>query len=169
MNRETTCAFTGHRWLSKQQCLVLEKQLETMLFSLTKQGFTDFCSGGALGFDQLAAKTVLKLKQKMPGVHLVMVLPCKDQDAFWKPTQKEAYRALISEADRVIYTDDCYHNGCMQKRTRHMVDSSACVLAYLNHNRGGTKYTVNYAEKTGVPVLFLNGDEPMQMSVFSQI
>lgn len=169
MNRETTCAFTGHRWLENHRIPALEKQLETMLFSLAEKGFTTFCSGGALGFDQLAAKTVLKVKQKAGGVRLVLLLPCKDQDALWKPVEKIAYRALLEEADEVIYTGEHYHNGCMQKRNRQLVDSSSCVLAYLNRNCGGTKYTVNYAEKTGVPVLFLRSDVPEQLSLFPQI
>jgi len=43
-------------------------------------------------------------------------------------------------------------------RNRYMVDRSAVCLAYLKTSRGGTYNTVTYAEKNGVPVIYLAGE-----------
>ena len=36
-------------------------------------------AGGALGFDTLAAQTVLDMKKEYPQLRLILVLPCEDQ------------------------------------------------------------------------------------------
>ena len=45
--------------------------------------------------------------------------------------------------------------NCMMKRNMFLVDSSSMCVAYFNGKPGGTSNTVNYANKTGVPVLNL--------------
>lgn len=56
--------FSGHRRLP-QDCTELQKSLEKATLTLIKQGIIFFGSGAALGFDQMAAKTVLKLKKRL--------------------------------------------------------------------------------------------------------
>ncbi|MBE7040437.1 MAG: DUF1273 domain-containing protein [Ruminococcaceae bacterium] len=165
MKRETTCSFTGHRIIRSCRRDALTKQLNSAVRSLIEKGYTDFCSGGALGFDQLAAQTVISLKNEFPHIHLCMVLPCKNQDKYWSSGQKEVYRQLVAAADKIVYTAEDYDNGCMQRRNRFLVDSASCLLAYLEQNRGGTKYTVNYAEKSGISVLLLDGADSQQLSL----
>ncbi len=167
MKRETTCSFTGHRIIKNCRKEALTKQLYTAVRSLIEKGYTDFCSGGALGFDQLAAQAVIHLKEEFPHIRLCMVLPCKNQDKHWTSLQKEAYRQLVVAADEIVYTSEDYYNGCMQKRNRFLVDSASYLLAYLEQNRGGTKYTVNYAEKSGVSILLLDGADSQQLSFLS--
>lgn len=165
MQRETTCSFTGHRMIASTKVRQLKEQLHTIISSLIHEGFTDFCSGGALGFDQLCAQEIIQQKNKFPHIKLRMILPCKNQDERWTDAQKEHYRQTLSLADEIIYLSENYYDGCMQKRNRYLVDSSTRVLAYLERNCGGTKYTVNYAEKKGVPVLFLGETPSLQLSI----
>jgi hypothetical protein len=40
----------------------------------------------------------------------------------------------------------------MHKRNRHLVDNSSACIAYLTESKGGTAYTVDYAEKHGLTV-----------------
>lgn len=164
MKRETTCCFTGHRKLFQSE-ENLQKELENSIISLINAGFVTFESGGALGFDTLAAQTVLKLKKLFPHIRLSLVLPCRDQARFWSKSQQETLQDLIENADETVYTADYYHKGCMYRRNRFLVDSASCVLAYLETEKGGTKYTVDYAKKSGVDVLFLNQEKtPFQLS-----
>ncbi len=164
MQRETTCCFTGHRTILQSE-KNLQKELENSICSLIDAGFVTFQSGGALGFDTLAAQTVLKLKNFFPHIRLSLVLPCKDQDRFWNESQQKTLRHLIENADETVYTADRYHKGCMYRRNRFLVDSASCVLAYLEKAQGGTKYTVDYAKKTGVDVRFLDENSaPIQLS-----
>ncbi len=163
MLKESTCCFTGHRNIPKDQISLLKTQVRNSMEILIQKGYRNFCSGGALGFDTLAAQLVLESKQYYNNIHLSMILPCKEQDKYWTSSQKELYFDILKEADQIIYTSDNYYKGCMCYRNRFLVDSSSCVIAYLESNAGGTKYTVNYAEKKGIPVFFI-GNKPQQLS-----
>ena len=64
-----SCAFTGHRVLEDKH---LDKALKNEIEGMIKQGVTTFYNGGAIGFDLLAAETVLKLKKKHRDVRLIV-------------------------------------------------------------------------------------------------
>lgn len=156
MTSERTCCFTGHRILENKQLPSISSQLRENIESLIHEGFSRFTSGGALGFDLLAAQTVLSLKKNYPQISLHLALPCRNQESRWNEKEQTLYRSVLSQADEVTYLGKEYHKDCMLLRNRYMVDHSACVIAYLKHFTGGTKYTVSYAAKKGVKVLYLN-------------
>lgn len=145
--------FSGHRILP-QDCSELRSNLKKAIISLIKQGVVFFGSGGALGFDQLAAETVLKLKADYPHIKLIMVLPCPpdEQSLKWNNKQKEHYNELLKQADKVKVLSPKYTNNCMLDRNRHLVDLSGYLICYLRKNSSGTFYTVNYAEKQGIKI-----------------
>ncbi len=169
MNKERTCSFTGHRIIQQETLNSLKEKLPKALKSLIQKGYHTFCSGGALGFDLFAAQIVLSLKKEYPCIKLVMILPCRDQERFWNSKQKELYQKVLEKADKIIYTADVYHRGCMQKRNRHLVDTASILIAFLEHEAGGTKYTVEYAEKNHIPVIFLPEAPAQQLSLFHMI
>lgn len=117
-----------------------------------EQGYQYFGAGGALGFDTLAAQTVLNLKQWYPCIKLILVLPCEDQAARWRANDVKEYERIKSHADKIVYTADRYFNGCMQKN-RHLVDGSSLCICYLAKQEGGTAYTVQYAREKGLRVV----------------
>ncbi|WP_297983767.1 hypothetical protein [uncultured Oscillibacter sp.] len=53
----------------------------------------------------------------------------------------------------VVYTAQQYTRGCMHKRNRYLVDNSGVCVCYLTKERGGTAYTVNYAEKRKLEII----------------
>ena len=67
-----TCAFTGYRpskmpWgydETDARCVEFRFRLREALEYLVGKGYTDFMSGGALGFDQMAAEMLVKYKMK---------------------------------------------------------------------------------------------------------
>ena len=59
--REQTCCFTGHRDIPSTQRRVLVENLEETVRQLIGRGIRYFGAGGALGFDTLAAQTLLGL------------------------------------------------------------------------------------------------------------
>lgn len=65
--REKTCCFTGHREILESEGAV-KARLMGILEELIHQGYRYFGAGGARGFDSLAAKTVLELKEKASKV-----------------------------------------------------------------------------------------------------
>ena len=62
--REKSCCFTGHRLLAKKKIEQIEKRLHEEIDRLINEGITDFISGGALGFNQIAASVVISKKQQ---------------------------------------------------------------------------------------------------------
>lgn len=151
--RDMTCCFTGHRRLPPYDRDVLEARLERTLRRLIADGFTYFGAGGAVGFDTLAAQTVLRLREEFDHIRLILVLPCANQADGWEEHDRLLYEQIRSRADKVVYISEEYTDDCMKRRNRHLVDHSAVCVSYLTHYGGGTGYTVQYAEKCGVRVI----------------
>ena len=131
----------------------IKKRLKQVLIEAIEQGYRYFGAGGALGFDTLAAQTVLALKRKYPEIKLILVLPCQDQTRGWAQADIEEYERIMAAADKVVFTSKEYYSGCMQKRNRHLVDNSSLCICYLTEQSGGTAYTVEYAQSHGLKII----------------
>lgn len=150
-----TCCFTGHRVIPSGEKETIRNLLETAIEKAIQDGYRFFRTGGALGFDTLAAQTVLTLKQQYPHIRLILVLPCINQANGWKQADIDEYERIKSLADKVVYTSTEYTYGCMHKRNRHLVDNSSLCICYLTKVSGGTAYTVRYAESKKISVFNL--------------
>ena len=150
-----TCCFTGHRVIPSGEKETIRNLLETAIEKAIQDGYRFFGAGGALGFDTLAAQTVLTLKQQYPHIRLILVLPCINQANGWKQADIDEYERIKSLADKVVYTSTEYTYGCMHKRNRHLVDNSSLCICYLTKVSGGTAYTVRYAENKKISVFNL--------------
>jgi len=153
--RDKTCCFTGHRNIPQEQIPVLEKKLETLIRALVEQNIVYYGAGGALGFDSLSARVVLKLRHEIPQLKLILVLPCLSQAQKWSRRDQEIYERIKAQANKVVYTSQEYTRDCMFKRNRHLVDHSGTCICYLTKSEGGTAYTVNYARKQGLKIINL--------------
>lgn len=147
------CMFTGHRRISPRDVVQLPEWLDTQIEILIEQGYTDFCAGGAIGFDTLAALKVIEKKKKYGFIRLHLYLPCHNQEKAWNDSLKHAYYYVMNNADSIRYASEEYTKWCMQKRNRDMVDVAEVCLAYCNSTSGGTRYTVSYCEKKGIKVI----------------
>ena len=147
------CCFTGHRELSGEERTLIRVRLDKILPQLVEMGYDTFAAGGALGFDTMAARAVLRLKESTP-VRLHLILPCRDQDARWPMLDRAIYADILSQADEITYAAEQYHRGCMYQRNRMLVDSSTACVCFLTRG-GGTAYTVDYAKKKGLRVFNL--------------
>ncbi len=156
VNKAKVACFSGHRKLPRD-CEELKKQLRAAVISLIEQGVVFFGAGGALGFDMLAEETVLELKNQYPHIKLILVLPCpaEQQTLKWNDQQRERYYNIHDRADKIRTLSPRYTAACMLERNRHLVNNSAHLVCYLRQNRGGTFYTVNYAEKHNLNIIRL--------------
>ena len=153
MLKGQTCCFTGHR--------IIPSGMEQKLFSITekvvdnaiKSGYRYFGVGGALGFDTIAALVVLKLRESYPSIKLILVLPCLNQTRGWSTEDIEIYENIKKQADKIVYTSKEYTRGCMHKRNRHLADNSSLCICYLTEEKGGTYYTVKYAQENQLAVV----------------
>ena len=126
--KSKTCCFTGHRKIPGDELPQIKTKLKNTIIELINNGVIYYGAGGALGFDALAALTVLELKQQYPQIKLILVLPCNNQTRNWRQSDIELYEIIKSQADKVVYTSEHYYSGCMQKRNRHLVDTAAIAF-----------------------------------------
>lgn len=151
--RNRSCCFTGHRALPKDLIPEIKALLKSEIITLIEKGYTDFYAGGALGFDTLAALSVLELKKDYPHIKLHIIMPCADQTIKWNKADIAVFESIRESADEVVCLAPRYFNGCMMIRNRHMVDASSAVIAYLTEVNGGSAATVKYASRKNVPVI----------------
>lgn len=156
--KSKTCCFTGHRVMSDQEKQIAAVRLRQVIAELVKEGVVYYGAGGALGFDTLAAQTVLEMKKEYPQIRLILVLPCEDQTRNWRSEDIEIYENIKARCDKVVYVSRRYTPDCMYKRNRHLVDHSGTCICYLTREGGGTAYTVGYAWKKGVHITNLAED-----------
>lgn len=156
--KEFTCCFSGHRNIPETELYIIQSKLINTIIDLIDNGVIYFAAGGALGFDTLAAQTVLELKKYYKQIKLILVLPCINQPLKWKKEDVETYEKIKQEADEVIYSSEHYFRGCMQKRNRQLADMSKYCICYKTADTGGTAYTVKYAEKKQLEIINLSLD-----------
>ena len=61
MDKSKTCFFTGHRKIAQSKIEIVKAQLaDNIEKMITEYGVNTFIDGGALGFDTIAAETVIE-------------------------------------------------------------------------------------------------------------
>lgn len=153
IKKEKACCFTGHRKIPKHRLQNMIINLDREIEILIEQGITDFISGGALGFDQIAASLIVAKKEKHKNIRLIFALPCKNHDEFWSENQRTLYKSLLCEADEIIYITQEYADGCMKKRNRYIVEHSLYCVCALLYEKSGTGQTVRFARRKGLKVV----------------
>ena len=152
------CCFTGHRpeklnTSEKEVKAALRKQIDQAVHD----GFTVFITGMARGVDLWAAEIVLDLRKRNKEIRLICAIPHDGFEARWSPSWQELYRYVLAEADLTRVISKGYHTGVYQVRNEWMVNHSARVIAVFNGQPSGTKNTIDYAYRQGVPVVLIEG------------
>lgn len=159
------CAFTGHRpqklpWRFDETapgCVALKETLTTQITALVEDGYTEFLTGMAEGVDLWAAQIVLALRVTNPSLRLHCILPCAEQSARWSAASREQYRAILEQADSIIFVNRMNKKDCMLERDRFLVSYASVILAVYNgERRGGTAATVRYARKLGRELIVID-------------
>jgi len=153
--KHLSCCFTGHRIIPQDERDRVIKATRAEVEKLIKDGVCLFYAGGALGFDTIAAAVVIGLREKYEHIRLILALPCKNQTLKWNDSDIRVYENIKARCDDYIYISEMYTPGCMHKRNRYMVDNSAYCICYLKEDSGGTAYTVTYAEKSGIEIIYI--------------
>lgn len=156
--REKTCCFTGHRSIPANERVALQARLEETIKELYNRGIFFYGAGGAVGFDTLAAETVLRLREQ-PGyskIKLILVIPSRDQTTKWNKKDVVRYEDIMRRANKVVYMSQEFSYESLFERNRHLVNGSSVCVCYKTRNTGGTAYTVGYAEKNGLEIINLS-------------
>ena len=108
--------FSGHRHIPINEIDEISLSLEKVVKELIYEGYQQFATGGALGFDTLVAKTVLRLMKGFSSIQLHLVLPCPEQTRGWGNAEIEEYEMLKRLANSVTYTSEKYIGSAPQPR-----------------------------------------------------
>ena len=159
-----TCCFTGHRpqslpWGFNEndiRCKKMKKILKREIIKTINMGYTTFITGMALGFDIVCAEIVLELKKRYPLIRLIGAIPCKTQDKLWQYKDRQRYKNVLAKLDEVrcIY-DDYVGSICIIERNQYMINNSSMIIALYNGTSGGTKMTLEYAEKKNLKIIVI--------------
>ena len=148
---EKTCCVTGHRTIPTDKLDYVERELRRELAEAIADGYTHFLSGFAEGADLLFAALVAEEKERHPELFLEAALPYAGR----LKTKDKRFHELLRLCDGLKVESQIYEPSCYMERNRYMVDRCDALLAYLASPRGGTFYTVRYAEKRGKRVILL--------------
>ncbi len=152
--RMRRCCFTGHRpeKLTEPEEVVIAG-LEKEIRNAIADGLNVFISGMARGVDIWAAEIILKLRDAGEPIKLICALPHEGFEKKWRAEWQVRYTDILKSADLVRAINPGYSRDCYQVRNEWMVDHSARVIAVFNGQKSGTKNTIDYANKVGVPVV----------------
>lgn len=154
-NRQHTCCFTGHREIEPQHREQLPQLLEAVIRLMVRDGYYTFLTGGALGFDTLAADTVLRLKAEYGHMRLIVVSPYGGQSDNWNRAQADHFEWVRQSADNFVCLEAGYSPGCMKRRNYYMVERSAICAYYCLRSRSGAAQTMRYAQQCGLELVDL--------------
>lgn len=138
-------AFSGHRTYRGQADALLREAVA----ALYARGFRTFLSGMAVGFDLAAAEAVLALRDSLPGLRLVAVVPFAGQERRFPQAERERYARVLTAADERVVLAAEYHRGCYAVRNDFLVDRVSVVVAWYDGSAGGTQYTLRRALARG--------------------
>jgi uncharacterized phage-like protein YoqJ len=119
----------------------------------TEQGATRIITGMALGVDTVAAQVAQRLY-----IPYTAAVPFKGQENRWPESSKVLYRALLANADEVVYVSPGGYAGWkMHRRNAYMVDRAArdqglLTAVWNGDKKGGTWGCLQYAFKEKLPV-----------------
>jgi uncharacterized phage-like protein YoqJ len=151
-----TVCFTGHRSIPGKDYARLYDLLQQTVEQLIRDGASIFRTGGALGFDTMAALCILNLRRQYPHIRLELILPCPTQTEQWQESDVLLYEQIMERADIYRYVSQSYYTGVLQMRNRSLVEGADVCVAYLRtSNGGGAAYTAAYALKQGLKLINL--------------
>ena len=147
--REKTLCFSGSRDIPLYLAPKLDTLIYDIMLSLYNRGYKTFITGGAIGFDTIAAKAVINFKKHYPDIRTVMMIPYKGHDRRWKDDQRLLLENLIEETDEVIYIGKEYSQWIFLRRNDAMVLHSNHLVCFNppDKTKGGTAYTIQKAKK----------------------
>ena len=151
----SACAFSGHRKIEKRLEGSVIEHLSRAIGYAYGEGCREFYCGGAVGFDTLAAREVIRFRMSHPDIRLILYLPCLNQDMKWSPRERDAYEHVLASADEVRYVSEEYTKTCMKERNQALVDSADILIAYVGYSTSGSAQTARMAERAGKRVFNL--------------
>ena len=133
-----SCFFIGHREASSELLPILTQVVEK---HISEYGVTEFIVGGYGGFDHLASKAVISLKQQHPQITLSLLIP-------YHPAERPI--EIPPGFDNTYYPprmEKVPRKLAIVRANRHMVDHVDYLIAYAWHPASNARDLLEHAER----------------------
>ncbi len=162
--RKESCVMTGHRFLPPEIIPTLTQHIEAAISDLYMRGIYHYYVGASIGFDMLAAESVLKMQETFPAIRLHEVVPFHGFEEYWSLDNQTRYHKIMQKASSITYLSRYYSKESYSLRNSFMVDHASVCLCFLKKKEGGTFQTVEMARERGLDILPIQLD--IQFSLF---
>ncbi|MBR4291427.1 MAG: hypothetical protein IKT52_12445 [Oscillospiraceae bacterium] len=133
-----SCYFIGHREASAEMLPALTEAIEQ---HIVEHGVTEFIVGNYGGFDHMAVKAMIAVKEQQPGITLSMLIP-------YHPAERPM--ELPQGFDNTFYPpgmEKVPRKLAIVRASRYMVDHVDYLIAYAWHPASNARDLVEYAKK----------------------
>ena len=103
-------AFTGHRTIRTNKYALSVSLNERYVSAMRMESV--FYIGCAVGFDMMAAHTVLEQSETISRYGLVAVVHMSGQDVYFNKEDKQRYADILRQADKVVVLSEYYYAQC---------------------------------------------------------
>ena len=153
-----TICFSGHRPdrlpgkgnLNAPETQKLIAVLREHIEYAIHNGKYTFINGLMAGWDVLAAEQIIELRKQYTHIRLLTIAPYSvhffSREKCWTPEWVNRARKVCRRQDIGIAIAENYRAGIYYERNRTLVDYSSELLCFWDGGKGGTRYTVKYAE-----------------------
>lgn len=152
--KNQVCCFSGYRpeklGIGDAE-IFLRGEIERSIRHAMQAGCRAFITGMSRGFDLWAARTVLRVREKLQ-IELWSAVPYDGMELRWNEKWRGIYKEVLFAADRVYCLQTQYTSDCFHKRNRFMVDNASRLICYYDGIPGGTEYTVRLAQRSGLEI-----------------
>lgn len=135
----------------------MKAELESEILRAISDGINVFISGMARGVDIWAAEIVFRLRGEGQPIKLICANPYDGFERAWPAGWQQSYINIIGQADLIRFICPRYSRECFQIRNEWMVNHSTRVIAVFNGAKSGTKNTIDYAKRIGIPISVIAG------------
>lgn len=154
LNKQITCAFTGHR---PEKLNISEAKAKQLLSIAVRNavfaGYRNFITGMATGIDIWAGEVVLEYKKTYPDINIICAVPYPTFYRNRNKFEQQRYQNIWSNASSRHISFPYCDPRSYQSRNMWMVDNSNLLIAAFTGEVGGTKNTVDYAKKQNVHIV----------------
>ena len=120
------------------------------------QGYKEYYTGMASGFDMTAAEAVLQVRERYEDIKLIAAVPFRETALVVLKRKTSCCMPVCWKGWTGWSWFRDYHKGCYLRRDEYMVHKADTVIAYWDLvPKGGTFYTVNKALESGKSVINL--------------
>ena len=136
--------------------------LEVEIKRAIDKGFTTYITGMAKGTDLVASEVVLRLRGQDDRLKLICALPHPGFGLHWGGGWTERFQRVLAASDLTRCICSKFSYASYQVRNEWMVQHSSLVIGVFNGESGGTKNTLDYAKRVGVPCVVIR-DENLRL------